>query len=713
MTSGSQIVITGIGAVASLGLSADEIWRAVVEGRSGLGPMPALEQRPSLDKGGGQATDLPDGFDPRLPRAARYLRFAAMQALASAGGQHVPRERVGAAIGTTLHGMRAGGEFLRTGDARRLRDFLGASVLADALHALGVGGPALTTCSACASGLGAVALGATLLRAGEADLVIAGGYDAVSEYAYAGFDSLGVVASGPVRPFGADREGMKVAEGYGILVLERLEDARRRGAEALAHLAGLGETSDSFHLTQPDPKGVGAAEAVRVALDAGHTDPREIAMISAHATGTRDNDGAEYTALTTAFGSILPDVPVTAFKSHLGHTLGGAGAVELVLSVMALREGRVPPVAGAETLDRAFVGLSLVRGRALERPIGATLNLSLGFGGSNACAVLKRAPAGEPEAATGHEEDVVLTGLGVVLPGAMGPEDLARLADTGSSPAPGGIAEDRYAHLVSARRTRRMSEYARLTLAAAGAVCRDAGLEPGSEALAECSAILGTTQGSTNFCEQYYGQIVREGLAAANPVLFAEGVPNAAAAHLSMMLGLRGGCQTIIGSRTAGLSALALGALRIRVGAWSRVIVGAAEEFSLVVNRAYAACGIGHSPDGITAAAGAVTAVLESRRAAEERGARVLGRVGRVAWCSDPASHARAHVLERLGDPGRVLTSLGDSGPELFSVAPLAALALALAKGTRDRFALVGSEFRGAAVGVEVLPGPARWFAPR
>ncbi len=709
-----QIVITGIGAAACLGLSAAEVWRGVVEGRSGIGPMPDLEQRPDPDKGGGQAPDLPAEHCPDFPRAARYLRLVVEEAMASAGlpmrdrrpprvpdGASLPADRVGAAFGTTLHGMRAGGEFLRRGDPRRLRAFLAGSVLDDALGGLGVVGPVVTTCSACASGLGAVALAATLLRTGEADLMLAGGYDTVSEYAYAGFDSLRLVARGPIRPFARERDGMKVAEGYGVLVLERLEDAVRRGAPVLARLAGVGETSDAFHLTQPEPKGRGATEAIRIALAAAGLEPGDIGMIAAHGTATPDNDAAEYAALAGAFGPLLPDVPVTAFKSHLGHTLGGAGAVELVLSVVALREGLVPPVAQADPPDPAFVGLGLVRGpRAAERSVGATLNLSLGFGGSNACAVLTGTRTAEA-GATAREEEVVLTGVGVVLPGVTCPADLTRLRGAGL--VPGRVPEVQYAHLVEARRTRRMSDYARLTLAAAGAACRNAGLEPASEALARCSAILGTTQGATNFCEQYYGQIVREGLGGANPVLFAEGVPNAAAAHLSMMLGLRGGCQTIIGSRTAGLSALALATLRIREGLWERALVGASEEFSTVVNRAYAACAIQGGTYAISAAAGAVTVVLESGAAAAARGARVLGRIGRMAWNSEPEPGASARVLHRLGSPERVAATIG--GPELFSVAPLAALALELLEWSADRFALVGTDFGGSAVGVEVLAG--------
>jgi 3-oxoacyl-(acyl-carrier-protein) synthase len=210
-----------------------------------------------------------------------------------------------------------------------------------------------------------------------------------------------------------------------------------------------------------------------------------------------------------------------------------------------------------------------------------------------------------------------------------------------------------------------MSEYAKLTLAAAGAACKRAGLEPGSPALQEAHAILGTTQGATNFCEAYYGQIVREGIEAANPALFAEGVPNAAAAHLGMTLGLRGCCQTIIGTRSAGLDAFALAALRVRDGRAARVIVSAAEEYSRLVRDAYAACG-----RVCFTGAGAVALVVEGRRAAMSRGANILASIQEVEWRRD-ACEDQASCLRSL--------------PELFSVAPLATLAAQLSAGIADR----------------------------
>lgn len=746
-----DIAITGLGLVTGLGLTPGKTWAAMLEGQCGIGAMSALEQQPLPDGEtsgyGSQAPDLPIDFHPApapgWPRAARYLRLAIDQAMHEAFEHELPApNRIGAILGTTLHGMRAGGEFLRSGDPQRLRAFLAGSILDQALDGLSIAGPRLTTCAACSSGLSSVALAATLIRTGQIDAAVCGGYDPVSEYAFAGFDSLRLIAKDMPRPFAADRDGMKVGEGYGILVLERADIAMKRGVAIKAFLAGIGETSDAFHLTQPQPEGMGAAAAIRHALTEAGIDPADIDMISAHGTATPNNDAAEYAALAAALGSALPAIPVVAFKSQLGHTLGGAGAVELVLSVLARLNDRLPASANTTTIDPAFTGLNLIRERVTSHTIRTTLNLSLGFGGANTCAVLSGRGGVQRDMTDSEGLDPVITGVGVVLPGIIGREafyEFVAKSNGEQSLMSGAIAEDSFAHLLNARRTRRMSAYSKLTLAAAQAACRDAGVHDHPEFLESCSAVLGTMNGASPFCEMYYGQIIREGLAAANPVLFAEGVPNAAAAHLSMMLGIRGGCQTLIGSRCSGLNALMIGSLRIREGNGSRMIVAAAEEFASVINDAYHACnltGPNRSENGIgPTASAAVSFVLESHRSALARGAKILASIGRCAWWSSDGFRAVRHVIENLGNPPGVVCAYGRSNadqalvremkkhafdtevwsiadrvPETFSVGPLMALAGAMALNldpptepkTVETVGVLASEFNGASCGLRV-----------
>jgi 3-oxoacyl-[acyl-carrier-protein] synthase II len=760
----SQVVITGAGLVTPLGLSREQTWRAVLDMRCGMGPMPAMESRLPPGADGGQAPDLPGTSFSHLPRETGYLRYALLQALVDAGIESklpCSNDRCGIILGTTLHGMRRAGELLRSGDYRCLAGFPAAAVLEGAARGLRLNGCALTTCSACSSSLGAIALGLTLLRSGQLDVVVAGGYDTISEYVYAGFNSLRLVAAGPLRPFARARQGMKLAEGYGIVVLERLGDARRRGANLLATILGFGESADAHHLTQPHPAGQGAARAIREALDDAGLEAAAIDLIAAHATGTPDNDAGEFAALSAVFGRELPRIPVVAFKSHFGHTLGGAGAVELILSAMALRDQVVPACVNVGRDDIEFPGLNLATGGPTAARIRATLNTSLGFGGANTCMILGNAfsspfPPGEgrgegkaesplsppspPPSPGGRggkarppaQGDVFITGMGVVFPGIVGNDAFVRRlqrparleADTGN------VAEADIAELLSARRVRRMSDYVKVSLAAAALCIRDAGIED-MGFMESCAAILGTAHGSSNYSECYYRQIVSEGISAANPMLFAEGVPNAGAAHLSLMLNLKGPCQTIIGSRTAGLDALRLAAARIAGGRWTRAIVGAAEEFSPVVNEAYRAAGV-YGPGGFVAGAGAVVLLLENRESMQSRRcrprARVIAADGATAT-SQPFPRPARRILRTLGQTGLLITcangtwidrlvtaglsrksgceSFSPYGyiAECFSAMPLAGIAAVLLTRETPRFAALAADYAGAVSGVSIERG--------
>jgi 3-oxoacyl-[acyl-carrier-protein] synthase II len=718
---GQPVVISGIGLAASLGISAEEVWRGILQSRSSIGVMPALESAPPIDAGGYQAADLPADFASVLPREARYLRWTIQQALADARATNViafKPDRCGIVLGTTLHGMRGGGAFLRSGDFKYLRDFLAGNTLAAAAEGLGFAGETLTTCSACSSSLASIALAVTLLESDRLDLVVAGGYDTVSEYAYAGFNSLRLVAAGPLRPFARNRQGMKLGEGYGIIVLERAADAARRGISPLAVILGCGESSDAHHLTQPHPQGAGAAAAIANALADAQIDRGEIGLVAAHATGTPDNDAGEYHAYSAVFGDSLKRVPVVAFKSHLGHTLGGAGAVELILSALALRDQIIPTTVGTEPADVEFADLRLVSGEPRRAAVQTTVNTSLGFGGANACVVLalRNRKRWTDRAITPCE--VCISGIGVVLPEAVGNDAFIRRLNALSASITadsGSIPESNYVHLLNARRVRRMSEYVKLTLAAANLAFADAGVREDVAFAAACPAILGSTHAGAAYCVSYYQQIVREGMAAANPMLFAEGVPNAAAAHLSLMLGLKGLCQTIIGTRTAGLDALRMAFLRIASGRWDRAVVSAAEEFVPLVNSAYASCQL-HAPaatrgpfageHGFAIGCGAVTLVLESREALERRNGKSRGSVTACAGATLRPNHAPqdiARLLRAIGQPkhlissadgtwvdqleaaaiarespGAIVSSLAGYFPETFSVGPLAAAAAVL-----------------------------------
>ncbi|MCH8147701.1 MAG: hypothetical protein IH987_06850 [Planctomycetes bacterium] len=797
----ASVVITGAGLVTSLGLNVEDTWRALIEGRSGIAPLTAIESPLSSNKGGGQAPDVVSDQVCGDLRETTYLQMAITEALQGAdclANLPYPPHRCGVLLGTTLHGMRQAGSFIRSDDFAPLEWFLAGDILRVAMEPFGLRGMASSICSACSSGLASIAMAETLLSSDQFDLLVAGGYDPISEYAYGGFNSMRLITEGRIRNFCRGRDGMKLGEGYGIVVLERERDAARRGARPLAAVLGFGESCDAHHLSKPHPEGRGAAIALGQALSSADVHPSAVGMVAAHSTATPDNDAAEYAALETVFGDDLASVPVVAFKSYIGHTLGGAGAVELILSALAIRDKIVPPTNGVEPDEVEFDALSLRKDAMRKRDLRATVNTSLGFGGANTCMVIGPPSASEStsDKASLHEShlqrgavgsassskvaetsptDPVITGIGVILPGAVGNDAFGNLLDRPNPDPlvadPGEVDDKALAGLLEARRVRRMSSYVKLTLAATTLALDDARIERQSELTESCAALLGTNYGSTIYCERYYRQLIEQGIDAANPMLFAEGVPNAAAAHLSTTFGVKGFCQTLIGTRTAGLEGILLAAARIRSGRWDRVLVGAAEEYAKTVNDAHGYFGL-YGPDGrgrrskpwrrFVTGAGAVTLVLESRRAAEKRGATIRGRIVATASGVAPRTSMREAVAtvrriwSDLDRPRYVVSSANDTWldrmeaaglrtrrkqnhpedsshdaivgsvyghiGECFSVLPLAALAAVLltgrmprwaaspvrgvfpARGSEnpDRFAVLGSDYAGSVVGVSM-----------
>jgi 3-oxoacyl-[acyl-carrier-protein] synthase II len=263
--------------------------------------------------------------------------------------------------------------------------------------AFGMLGPNFATVSACATGAHAIGESWETIRRGDADIMLAGGTEAaIHEAVVGGFSSMKALSTrnddpeGASRPFDRGRDGFVIGEGAGMLVLEELSHAERRGAEPLAELVGYGATADAAHITLPAPGGAGAVRAGRRALEKAGMPPEEIEHVNAHATSTPEGDSAELQGLATLFGEHAPGISVSANKSMLGHTLGAAGAIESIATIQSMREGAVPPTINLVDLDPYADGLDLTPGTATRRPIRAALNNSFGFGGQNAALIFRR-----------------------------------------------------------------------------------------------------------------------------------------------------------------------------------------------------------------------------------------------------------------------------------------------------------------------------------
>jgi 3-oxoacyl-[acyl-carrier-protein] synthase II len=353
------------------------------------------------------------GFDPgdylspaevrRLDRAHHLAVGSAADAMSTVTGQLPPPERCAVVCGTGLGGAATyelQHERLLDGGARTVTPLTIPLVMPSAAAALlalrfGFRGQALTVNTACASGTTALGEAVELLRRGSADLVLAGGVDALVTYGtLACFDRLDVMShhvEAPElasRPFDVARDGFVLGEGAAFLVLRRAADVPASGDTVIGHVDGYGACADAYHLVAPSPDGEGALRCLRLALEDAGIDPTEVSHVNAHGTGTVANDVAESAALSALFPRGTP--PVTAVKGTTGHLVGGSGAVEAVVTLLSLRQRAVPPVAGLRDLDPA-VAADVVQGEVRRIAAGYGLSCSFGFGGANACLVLTAA----------------------------------------------------------------------------------------------------------------------------------------------------------------------------------------------------------------------------------------------------------------------------------------------------------------------------------
>jgi len=408
-----RIVITGIGAVTPLGNDIETTWTNLISGRSGAGPITQFD-----------ATDYPvtfacevKDFDPtewmdrkqsrRMDRFAQLVLAAARQAETDSGLDIAAEaERIGAAVATGIGGLQSFQDcrdVLRDRGPDRVNPFSIPEIIPNMGAAwvsmeLGTRGPLSSQCTACAASNMSIGDGMDAIRLGRAEVMLCGGTEApVTEVGIAGFSAMRALSrrnddpERASRPFDAARDGFVMGEGGVILVLEELEHARARGAAKIyGELIGYGVSSDANHITEPDPVGTNPARALKMAFDDAGIGPEEIDYINAHATSTPIGDAAETRMIKLALGEeVARKVPISSTKGATGHCLGAAGAVEAIFSLLAIRDGVLPPTINLEETDPAC-DLDYIPNEARRADVRTTVSNSFGFGGHNASIVLRR-----------------------------------------------------------------------------------------------------------------------------------------------------------------------------------------------------------------------------------------------------------------------------------------------------------------------------------
>lgn len=396
-----RVVITGMGVITSIGYTVEAFCNNLKKGKSGISRITSFSTEGLKYKYGAEIKNIDFGqyFTGkelrRADRSTHLTLIAAKEAIDASGidFSYENCDRCGVALGTTMGGMVFGGEYYKSSKKNRRTQF--HKLIDYPIHAVGshlcvnyqLRGPNLAVSTACSSGNSSISCAYELIKNGMMDVMISGGFDAFSEFAWAGFGSLQNMAKEKCRPFDKNRDGLLLGEGSGIIILESLTHSLKRGFDAEYELLGYGATNDAYHMTAPDIGGANAARAVEEALKASGLEKENIDYICAHGTGTIHNDAFETRVIKRVFGDNAYTIPMSSIKSMIGHTLGAAGAIEAIASALAIRDNFLPPTISYNS-PCSKCDLDYVPNKARDKEVNHVLSNNFGFGGNNCSLII-------------------------------------------------------------------------------------------------------------------------------------------------------------------------------------------------------------------------------------------------------------------------------------------------------------------------------------
>lgn len=555
------MLITGLGAVSSLGHGLDEMWAALAAGRDGMAPIERFSTEAfTTHLGGMVATNSKlavDDADGTRALVIQYALEAGREALRRSGVRINDPKRAALVLGTSM-GSHLGG--LHEGAAEIAR-------------ALGIDGPVIVISTACASSTNAIGTGRDLLDEGVVDVVLAGGSDVLCPEIFAGFHALGLLSQTKCAPF-SESMGTTLGEGAGFLVLERERDAKARGAPFVACLSGYALSADGYHATSPEPSGAGVARALRATLEDAALKSDDIGYVNAHGTGTAANDPAEWTAIASVLGARASLVPVSSTKSYLAHAQGAAGVLELIASLLAMQHGAVLPTLHLEKPRRRAPSDPVVGTSPRAHQYEHALTNNSAFGGANAVLAVSRTPtkrrALEPR-------EVFISGAGV-----LGPFGQTLSALDAWKGGAARLAPFHLEALAPNADTRGLDQTCTSLAAAVALALSDAKLKVSGALRERTGLFVGTTNSSPAAWDEFRGSIRERGIAKVSAPAFTRLVLNATTGFSTRVFGLRGPTTTLTTGRGSGLVALAYAAshLALRTDA-DRLIVGSVDEADL------------------------------------------------------------------------------------------------------------------------------------
>lgn len=664
----SRAVVTGLGLISAVGNSVEECWSAVTAGKSGIRHTSTVDTTgcyadcaaevdcPDLDATPGTA-----GMD----RASKLCVRAAGEAMRDAGLDGFggsPRAAV--IMGSCVGGVVSIEEYYTKGKTPERATQMPISAIATQVaRVFGAGGVVTNIANACAAGTIAVSYAADLIRAGKADIVIAGGADAFASVPYAGFLSLHALDPRPCSPFNRS-EGITLGEGAGAVIVESYRHAAARGARVYCDVLGSGVSSDAYHITAPRPDGEGQMNAIRRAMENSGLGEADIGYVNAHGTGTAKNDEAEFLSLHTLFDGKNPGLSVSSTKSMTGHCLGAAGAIEAVFAIKALTTGVIPPTTGYTEEDLARLRekageLDFCPNTARRKPLRNVMSNSFAFGGNNASVIFGAEP-GEVRLPPAKKPGVALTGIGIVTPLGNGRERYAEAVAGGeridSGSARSSVGTDDYAAMgLKMAFYRKLDRFSQLQAVSGMMALRDGDYSVTDDNARDTGILVGTSEGALGSGCDFEANIAEKGNSNGSAFKFPNTVYNAAGGYLSICSGIKGYNVTATNGAQSGLQSIAYAANVIRSGEQSAMLATGTDENSDILDELYRSHGCvagGYTApysggNAFSLSDGSVSLLLENESGAASRGATVYAKVTGYGMAASPVEFGR---LEGSGE---------------------------------------------------------------
>ncbi len=644
-----RCVITGLGMLCAIGNSVDECWNNAIAGKSGIAHTHTVDTKDCYADYAGEVKcdDLDTAENTGIDRVTKLCIRATDEAMCDAGLSDFGGDgKVSVIMGSCVGGAVSIDDYYKNGNKTKdtVLQMPISAIASQVAKKIGAGGVVTNVANACAAGTISIAYAADLIRAGKADVVVAGGSDAFSSVPYAGFISLHALSDKPCSPFNHS-VGLNLGEGSGALIVESYAHAKARGAHIYCEVLGAGITSDAHHITAPRPDGEGQIHAINKAIAASGVAEKDIGYINAHGTGTAKNDQAEFLSLHTIFDGKNDDLSVSSTKAMTGHCLGAAGAIEAVFAVKALTENTVPPTVGysdedIEALKEKAGEIDFRPNVARKKELETVMSNSFAFGGNNASIIFGKQPH-EPKKAAGTN-DIHITGIGAVTPLGNGVDKYIKNVELNERVAPETLrsevtTEDYNALGLKMAFYRKLDRFSQLQAVSGMQALADGGYTVTDDNAFDIGIVVGTSTGAVDPACDFDIMLAERGNAFGSAFKFPNTVYNAAGGYLSICSGVKGYNVTVTNGTQSGLFGIGYAVDVIRNGDAEAMLACGTDSCSDVMDELIGKLGIvsdkivapynGGKDEKFTLTDGSISILVESGKSAKTRGAKRYARV--------------------------------------------------------------------------------------